>query len=86
MFSSTASGKRAAQLLLKSRLSGSFWGGVIVAGLIIPLGITLLAYFALPAAVVATGLLLIVAGILELAGALLFRYTLLRAGGYPAPI
>jgi formate-dependent nitrite reductase membrane component NrfD len=86
MLSSTASGKRSAQLVLRSRLGRTFWGGVIVAGLIIPLVITLFAYFALPAAVVATGLLLIVAAILELAGALLFRYTLLKAGVYPAQI
>lgn len=72
--------RQATLLLLKSKLAWIFLGGVIVVGLLIPLSITSYTYFASGGGGTLFGALLTTAGILELLGGLLFRYSLLRVG------
>lgn len=84
MAASTAGARQAVRELLRGELALEFVGGVIILGLLAPLGIALYVYFAnwsLSAASPA----LIMAGILELAGGFLFRRAFIRAGIY-APL
>jgi formate-dependent nitrite reductase membrane component NrfD len=75
MSTSTVAAREATGSLVVGRLAGTFWGLVVLTGLLIP--------FALALSVMAAGMnpaMLAVAGLLELAGGLGFRYCLLRSG------
>ncbi len=75
MSASRLGAREAVRMITRGELSFIFWGVVIIVGLIIPLAVTLYAYF-IGAPMVITG----VTGLLALAGCLFFRYALLRAG------
>ncbi len=77
MSASRLGAREAVRMITRGELSFIFWGVVIIVGLIIPLAVTLYAYF-IGAPMVITG----VTGLLALAGCLFFRYALLRAGVY----
>ena len=85
MFTGSASRCEAAQesvrLLTAGRLKPFFQGGALLAGLGLPLLLVLLAYV-LRASPVVSGLLLVTAVPLRLAGDVSVRYALLRAGVY----
>ncbi|MBI2854173.1 MAG: polysulfide reductase NrfD [Chloroflexi bacterium] len=77
-YAGTAS-REATMLLVKGRLAWVFWGGVIAIGLLLPLLITGYTYINSDIGAPSVALLA-TAGVLELSGGLLFRYSLLRAG------
>ncbi|MBI4332588.1 MAG: polysulfide reductase NrfD, partial [Chloroflexi bacterium] len=81
MYYSSTAAREATRLMIKGNLAPLFIGGVAVAGLVVPLLLTIFAYSAGldPAAASA---ILVVGGVLELGGGLMFRYTLLQAGVY----
>jgi sulfite dehydrogenase (quinone) subunit SoeC len=75
MSTSTVAAREATGSLAMGRLAGTFWGLVVLTGLLIPAALAL--------SVMAAGMnpaILAVAGLLELAGGLGFRYCLLRSG------
>ncbi len=75
MSSSTIAAREATSSLVTGRLAPVLWGLVVVAGLIIPFVLAYLARLNLVSSSV-----MVLAAIMELAGALSFRYCLLRAG------
>lgn len=79
MLYSTMAAKQAASILLKGKLALPFIGGVIVLGLVIPALIILLTYSGTVGTSAASAVL-VVAGICELTGGWLLRYSLLRVG------
>ncbi len=65
--------------LVKGQLALLFYVGVVFLGIILPLVIVMSAYFGIvPSSALA------VAGISELVGAFILRYSILKAGIYPA--
>lgn len=75
MSSSTVAAREATTVLVMGRMAPAFWGLVIAVGLLVPFILAALA----KAGLAGPGIL-VPAGALELAGALSFRYCLLRAG------
>ena len=72
--------KESVSYLLKGQLAPLFYTGVVFLGIILPLVILMLAYFGIvPSSALA------VAGISELIGAFILRYSILKAGIY-APV
>lgn len=77
-FQSSLAAKESVRFLSAGRFSPVFYPGVVVLGLVIPLAILGAAFFGeIPR------IWLAVAGISELAGSFVLRYSLLRAGIYP---
>jgi len=77
-YQSSVAAKEAVVFLSTGRFSVVFYLGVVVLGIVIPLAILVPAYFG-----EVKLFLLAVAGISELAGSFVLRYSLLRAGIYP---
>lgn len=78
---STVAARAALRLLLHGKLAFAFLGGTVFIGLIIPLAMSLWVYLSgagLPLALP----VLVTAGLLELAGGFLLRYSLIHAGVY----
>ncbi len=75
MSSSTIAAREATSSLIAGRQAAPFWVLVVLAGLLVPFIFASLTKFG-----VLTSQTLVVAGVLELTGALSFRYCLLRAG------
>lgn len=75
---SNVAAKEAVLFLVKGRLSVLFYAGVVGLGIVIPLAILTLSYFGKVEMFV-----LAVAGISELVGSFVLRYSLLKAGMYP---
>ena len=82
MSSSTLAAKESVRRLLRGSEAPLFVGGVLIVGLIIPLGVTASLVFSNQTVLLATGL----AGLLTLIGSFLFRLSLLRVGVYSPPI
>jgi len=82
---STVAAKKSVAMLVRGELAGLFLGGVVLVGLLVPLGVALAIYWGEVSANVASPLLA-VAGLVELGGGFIFRYCLLRAGVYLAPM
>jgi len=70
--------KESVLFLVTGRFSVLFYAGVVGLGLVIPLAILTLSYFGKIKL-----FMLAVAGISELVGSFLLRYSLLKAGMYP---
>ena len=76
-----ASAKESVKMLTQGEFSMAFWGGVVVVGLLVPMG--LVAYSLCPEAGEGAGEpLLRIAGVLTLLGGLLFETCFIRAGIY----
>lgn len=78
---STVAAKEAVRVLVRGSLAIVFLGGTIVIGLIVPLVLAILVYSGGADATRAVPVL-VVAGVMELAGGFLLRYSLVRAGVY----
>ncbi len=81
MANGSAGAKRAVSLFTKGALAAHFVVGVLVIGLIIPLGIGLYVYFFAPSTLWAT----VLEAVLVFCGGLMLRWVILRAGVY-APV
>ncbi|MBI4330965.1 MAG: polysulfide reductase NrfD [Chloroflexi bacterium] len=75
MSSSTVAARESTSALVFGRLAGAFWVMVVGVGLLLPFILAALARIGL-----AVSGILVLVGVMELAGALTFRYCLLRAG------
>ncbi|MDP2728543.1 MAG: NrfD/PsrC family molybdoenzyme membrane anchor subunit, partial [Dehalococcoidia bacterium] len=84
MLYSTPGAKEAVRILAAGELSLVFWGGVVVVGLLLPLALGTSVYWGLVAAPQVPALMA-AAGLLELLGGFLLRYSLLRVGVF-APV
>lgn len=78
MAASTSTAKEALRRLMATKLAISFIGLAMVAGLLVPLAITYLHELSIEGAV--ASVLLAISSILELAGDLSVRHSILRAG------
>ncbi len=79
----TTESRASAQIVLAGKLAGTFWFGVIVIGLLLPLVLVLVSLFAFQSSGVSA--LHVIAGLTGLIGSLLLRQTVL-AGGVLAPM
>jgi formate-dependent nitrite reductase membrane component NrfD len=74
-----ASAKQSVKMLTQGEFSMAFWGGVVVVGLLVPMG---LVTYSLCGEAGAKDALLLIAGVLTLLGGLLFETCFIRAGIY----
>ena len=74
-----ASAKESVKMLTQGELSMAFWGGVVVAGLLVPMG---LVAYSLSSCGTEAAFLPVIAGVLTLLGGLLFETCFIRAGIY----